>query len=262
MTNLTYTMNTLEEIQKALKLLGLNSNAIKFYLASYTKGYASVGKIAGTIKIDRSSAYLALEQLKTAGLIDEEEIGCKKLVCARPPQAVLSRLRTQTKKCRNQSLLIEDQLPELLAEYSQKNNQPVLQFFSGKDGLKQITDDILDYCQGELLVFSNQKEEKRVFTSIDHKEFIRERMKKNIRIRVLTPDTPEAHALKKSDGMSLRETKIINEKEIPFTNEIYIYCDKIAMLEFVDDIQGFIVKSKAFAEAQAWIFEKLWKMYK
>jgi len=64
MTNLTYTMNTLEEIQKALKLLGLNSNAIKFYLASYTKGYASVGKIAGTIKIDRSSAYLALEQLK------------------------------------------------------------------------------------------------------------------------------------------------------------------------------------------------------
>jgi sugar-specific transcriptional regulator TrmB len=254
-------MNTLEEIQKALQLLGLNSNAIKFYLASYAKGYTSVGKIAELIKIDRSSAYLALEQLENVGLVDEKKVGYKKLVCARPPQAIISRLRTQTKKFKNQCLAIEDQLPELLAEYSQKDNQPVLQFFSGKDGLKQITDDILDYCQDELLVFSNQQEEKRVFTNLDHKEFIRERMKKNIRIRVLTPDTPEAHALKNSDNLSLRETRIIHEKDIPFTNEIYIYRDKIAMLEFAQDTQGFIVKSKAFAEAQAWIFEKLWKMY-
>ncbi|MFA5993917.1 MAG: hypothetical protein WC823_03090, partial [Parcubacteria group bacterium] len=63
------------------------------------------------------------------------------------------------------------------------------------------------------------------------------------------------------DNLSLRETRIIHEKDIPFTNEIYIYRDKIAMLEFAQDTQGFIVKSKAFAEAQAWIFEKLWRMY-
>lgn len=254
-------MNKLEEIQKALKLLGLNANAIKFYIASYSKGYSSVGKIAKFIKIDRSSGYLALEQLKKAGLIDEKIIGQRTQFCSKSPRVVLSKLRTQTKKFKNQYLIIEDQLPELLAEYSQKNNQPTLQFFSGKDGLKQITDDILQYAKGEILIFSNQKEEKRVFADIDHEEFIRERIRKGIKIRVLAPDTPEARELQGRDNQSLRETRIICEKKIPFINEIYIYGDKIAMIEFVDETQGFIVKSKAFAEAQAWIFEKIWQLY-
>ena len=254
-------MDTMAEVEKTLKLLGLTPNAIKFYLTSYKKGYASTGKIARLAKIDRSSAYLALEHLKNAGLVNEERKGNKTLVCVKPPQIILNQLRTRIRKLKNQYLNIENRMPELLAQYSQRNNQPVLQFFSGKEGLKQITDDVLNNCRKELLIFSNQKEEKRVFESMDHAEFIQERIKKGIRIRVLAPDTPEAHKLKEKDSVSLRETRIIKEKKIPFSNEIYVYQDKIAMLEFVDEIQGFIVKSKAFAEAQTWFFEKLWKIY-
>lgn len=254
-------MNKLIEIKNALLMLGLNSNAIEFYLTSYRIGFASVGSIAKISKIDRSSAYLALEQLREFGLIDDQQYKSRVLVCVRPPQALLNRLRTQARKFKNQCIMIEDQLPNLLAEYSQKDNQPVLQFFSGKDGLRQIENDILDYCEDELLIFSNQKEEKMVFDKLDHKEFIKGRMKKEIKARVLSPDTQEAHELKKGDFCSMRETRIITDKKIPFTNEIYIYKDKIAMLEFVDEIQGFVVKSKAFAEAQRWLFEKLWKIY-
>ncbi len=254
-------MNKLSEIKKALQLLGLNPNAVKFYLASYRVGFTSVGKISKTIKIDRSSAYLALEQLENAGLIDEEKGSKRKSICARPPQAILSRLRTSSRKLRSQCVNIEDNLPELLAEYSQKDKQPVLQFFSGKQGLKQITDDILESAEGELLVFSNQKEEKRVFNSVDHKEFVKERMRKGIKVRVLATDTTEAYELKENDARCGRETKIITQNKIPFTNEIYIYENKIAMLESVDEVQGFIVKSRAFHQAQKWIFEEVWGKY-
>jgi len=48
-------MKNLNEIQKALNLLSLTPNAIKFYLASYKHGLASVGTISKLIKIDRSS---------------------------------------------------------------------------------------------------------------------------------------------------------------------------------------------------------------
>lgn len=255
-------MKKLSEIKKALRLLGLSSNAIKFYLASYKHGLASIGSIAKLIHIDRSSAYLALGQLEAKGLIEEEKNSKRKKVYARPPQAILSRLRSESRKLRNQCLDIENQLPELLAEYSKKDKQPVLQFFSGLDGLKQISDDILESAQNELLVFSNQKEEKRVFNKVDHQEFVKARMDKNIKVRVLSPDTEEAQNLKKQDARSLRETRIIKQSKIPFTNEIYIYGDKIAMLEFVDEIQGFIVKSRAFHQAQKWIFEELWEKYK
>lgn len=254
-------MNRFTEVQDALKMLGLNSNAIKFYLTSYKIGLSSVGKVAQVSKLDRSSAYLAADQLKVLGLMDEARHGKRNMICVRSPKILLSRLRAQARKFRNQCLSIENQLPLLMAEYSQRENQPVLHFFSEKEGLKQIEHDILEYCSLELLVFSNQREEKMVFDSIDHKEFIKERMKKGIKVRVLSPDTPEAHDLKKKDDFSMRETRIITGKEIPFTNEIYIYNDKIAMLEFVDEIQGFIVKSKTFADTQRWLFEKIWEMY-
>lgn len=254
-------MNSFNEVKKALELLGLHKNAINFYLASYKIGLSSVGRVARTVKLDRSSAYLALNQLEEAGLIAEDRSSKVKKICARPPKAVLSRLRANSRRLRNQCIKIEDRLPELMAEYQQKDKQPVLQFFSGIDGLKQITDDILETNDCELLVFSNQKEEKRVFNSTDHKEFVRKRVKKNISIRVLVPDTPEGKSLASSDKTCLRETRVIREKNIPFTNEIYIYNDKIAMLEFVDEIQGFIVKSAAFHQAEKWMFEKLWKKY-
>ncbi len=255
-------MNKLEELKKSLELLGLNTNAVKFYLASYKHGVASVGKIARIIKIDRSSAYLALEQLEKKGLIIEEKGSKVKKIFASSPKVIVTLLRSRSRKLKNQYFSIEEKMPELLAEYSDKGSQPILQFFSGRDGLNRITDDILDSCKDELLVFSNQKEEKRVFNKIDHKEFVKERLKNNINVRVLAPDTPEAHNLQKNDSVSLRETIIIDEKEIPFKNEIYIYANKIAMLEFVDNIQGFIVKSPAFNQAQRWIFEKIWERYK
>jgi len=255
-------MNKLNEVKKALDLLGLSSNAVKFYLASYKFGSASVGSIAKLINIDRSSAYLALGQLEDKGLIDEEKNSKRKKICARPPQAILSRLRTESRKIRNQCLDIEDQLPALMAEYSERDKQPVLQFFSGKDGLGQITDDILASAKNELLVFSNQTEEKRVFNKVDHQEFVKTRMAKNIKVKVLSPNTEEAKNLKKEDQRSLRETRIITQKNIPFSNEIYIYASKIAMLEFVDEVQGFIVKSRAFHQAQKWMFEELWEKYR
>jgi len=255
-------MNNLKEIKNALKFLGLHKNAVSFYLASYKIGYESVGKIARITKLDRSSAYLALSQLEEMGLILEDRKSKIRKICARPPKAVLSRLRSNSRKLRNQCEKIESKLPELLAEYQQKDNQPVLQFFSGKDGLRQITDDILEMENTELLVLSNQKEEKRVFNGIDHKEFVKKRVERNISIRVLVPDTVEGRQLSKQDKACLRETRIINENKIPFTNEIYIYNDKIAMLEFVDEIQGFIVKSFAFHQSQKWMFEKLWLQFK
>lgn len=254
-------MNNFEEIKKALFLLGLNKNAVKFYLASFRIGFSSVGQIAKITKLDRSSAYLALNQLEDVGMIMEDRSSKVKKICARPPKTVLSKLRLNSRKLRNQCRKIEEKLPELMAEYQEKESQPVLQFFSGVSGLKQISDDILDIKNTELLMLSNQKEEKRVFSNIDHNEFVKKRIKKNISIRVLVPDTVEGRELKKRDRGSLRDTRIITEKEIPFTNEIYIYNDKIAMIEYVNEIQGFIVKSLAFSESQRWMFEKLWKQY-
>ena len=253
-------MNELKEIKNALSSLNASPNAIKFYLASYRTGKSTIGKIALSCSMDRSSAYLAYDQLKTMGLMEEDLESKRKTVWTRPPKAVISRLRTEIRRMRGYTENIDAQMPELLAAYGEKDSKPILQLFSGKDGLHQIIDDVLENTDGELLLFTNQTEEKKVFTKKDHEEFIKTRINKHISARVLASNTPEAQQLKRTDKSCLRETRIIDEQD-PFKSETYIYGDRVAMLSFDKEIIGFIVRSKDFADAQRWMFKEIWQKY-
>lgn len=251
-------MTAFRDLTKALYSLGLTQNATTFYLESYRLGKATIGKVAEKARMDRSSAYLACKQLREAGLIEESLSEGITTIWAKAPTAVITQLRAETRRLRAQSEKLEEQLPELLAEYSVSANKPVLQYFSGKSGFAQITEDVLEHADKEILLFSNQHEERKVFTEVDHREFIKGRLTRKIKIRVLTPDTIEARTLKQSDTRSLRETRIIPGPPA-FFSETYIYDDNVAMLSFNREILGFIVRSVDFATSQRWMFEQLWK---
>ncbi len=251
-------MSELKQIKDTLRLLKVSPNGIKFYLASFTNGRATIGQIALLCRMDRSSAYLAANQLKEMGLVEEDHSEKRKTIVAKPPKAVLARLRTDIRKMRRHADEIEEAMPTLLAAYQTNDSKPVLQFFSGVDGLKQIAQDVLDSADGEILLLSNQEQEKNVFTENDHKEFVQGRLERGLKMRVLVPECDDTKQLQKEDGVCLRETRIIYD-ENPFNNETYIYNDKVAMLSFDKEIVGFIVRSKDFAKAQRWLFEQVWK---
>ncbi|MFA4845658.1 MAG: hypothetical protein WC654_03815 [Patescibacteria group bacterium] len=253
-----YHAHELKQLSDALGQLHASSNAISFFLASYRTGRATVGQIARLCQMDRSSGYLACQQLVDLGLMDEDASSGKKIVLAKSPKTVLSRLRTAARSLRRHHDVIEESLPTLMAGYAAQGNKPVLEFYSGKLGLQQLTEDILESASGgEILLFTNQQMEKNVFTEADHRDFIAGRLVRDISIRVLAADTPEAHALQGKDRQTRRETRIV--KGVPFTNETYIYGDKVAMLSFDQEILGFTVRSKDFVEFQRWVFEQLWE---
>jgi sugar-specific transcriptional regulator TrmB len=257
MTTNRYRDAELAKLKEALESLGASGNAIACYLASYRLGRASVGVIAKTARLDRSSAYIACEQLRELGVLERDETGTRKQVAAKPPSAVMARLRTEMRRLRRQHDDIEETLPELLASYAGRGTQPVLQFFSGRDGLRQITGDVLEHADGEILLWTNQRTEKRVFTDADHREFIAERLRRKIAIRVLAADTPEGRALRAGDVRSRRESHVVAGE--PFTSETYVYADRVAMLSFDKEVVGFVVRSKEFSDAQRWLFEEIWR---
>lgn len=254
-----YHDDELKKLKEALGALGATENAAAFYLALYRAGTSTVGDIAKGSKMDRSSAYLACGQLEELGLVDADATGPRKAVTAKPPSAVLARLRTDMRRLRRHHDEVEESMQELLASYRERENKPVLRFYAGHDGLKQIVDDVLEHAHGEMLLFTNQRAEKNVFSNADHEEFIRERLRRGISIRVLAADTDEARAMIASDKAVRRETRIVDGE--PFTSETYIYGDNVAMLSFDKDVVGFVVRSKEFAAAQRWIFEQLWRKH-
>jgi hypothetical protein len=250
------------KIVSALVALGLTPNAIQLYEQSFLTGRTTVGRLAAVIGMDRSSAHLAAGQLRTFGLLNEEVVGERTYVWVKSPKDVLSRLKIQINHLQTQYDGVEESLPELSAGYQAAEKLPVVQVFTGRTGLKQVASNILGTTGGgDILLFTNQEFEREVFNASDHKDFIIARKQLGLKIRVLAVDTNEADELKKNDALNLRETRILHdETSIPFKSETYIYGNSVAMLSYSGQVFGFITRSRDFAEAQRWAFEKIWKV--
>ena len=71
--------------------------------------------------------------------------------------------------------------------------------------------------------------------------------------------TTPVHQLKKSDKKFLRETKILPES-FTFNSEIYIYDNKICLIDLKKDIIGVIIESSELYNIHKQIFDMLWNV--
>ncbi len=249
---------SMESIELALKQLDLSENAIKIYLQSFHTGRSTIGALAKCISMDRSSAYLAVQQLVAEGLLNEDIIDGKKHVWASPPNIIGDLLKDHAQQFSDTARDIDKNLGELLVNYRTNNSKVALQSFSGNGSLPRITQDILQSDISEVRIFTNQNAERKVFSASAHDDFIQSRVRKGIKAYVLAADTKGADLLQRYDERELRKTKV-NKSLAPLKNETYIYGDSVAVLGFSDTVFGFIVHDKEFAELQRLLFDHLFQ---
>ncbi len=248
----------MQYIEQALKQLDFSENAVKIYLQSFHTGRSSIGVLAKSISMDRSSAYLAVQQLVAEGLLKEDVIDGRKHIWASPPNVIEDLLKKHAKQLSDTARDIDRTLGELLINYRTNNAKTALQSFSGNSSLTRITQDILSSDISEVRIITNQNAERKVFSANAHDNFIQSRVRKGIKAYVLSADTKGADLLQRYDKRELRETKI-NKSLTPLKNETYIYGDNVAVLGFSDTIFGFIVHDKEFAELQRLLFDHLFQ---
>lgn len=244
-------------LENLLSVFNLTDNCKKLYIASFEHGELSIGRLADLMDMDRSSAYLAIEQLKSAGLIEVDETKRPKLVRAIEPRRIVGWVERRIQNYEEVFNEVHNNLPALESAYKSSSPRPVMQAYNGKEGLNQIVEDILASESDEIMLFTNPAAEKVVFTEHDHDYFIRRRKQKNLKIRVIATPGEASKKLQEEDNNNLRTTKIISGE--PFTSEVYIYGSSVAMLSFEREVIGFIINSKHFAENLKWQFEEIWK---
>ena len=244
-------------LKNILAIFELSDNCEQIYIKSFELGEMSVGELARGLKMDRSSAYLAIEQLKRSGLIELNENKRPMTILAVEPRRILGRIDSKLQDLEETLDITHNFLPQLEAVYKSKNARPVMQSYVGKDGLQQVMEDILNGEATELLIFTNQSKEKEVFTKHDHEYFIRKRKQNNLYARVIATEDEYSKKMQSEDGENKRVTKIL-KGPTPFSCETYIYQDKVAMFIFRDEILAFIVDSSDFTQLMHWQFETIW----
>ena len=236
-------------ILSLLEKAGLEKKEALLYVAGIDLGEAPVSQLATYAGLKRSTAYFVAQTLEEKGLFTMVEKRGKRWYAPEDPEKVLILLKVQ-------QATFAKALPELATLYRSGSRKPRVRFFEGVDGIKQMYMETLD-SKGAILVYASITDMFTVVSRDWKKSYVQERMKRKIFTKCITPDTPEALEYMKQDREEWREMLLIPAAAFPFSNEINIFNDKVAIFSFKEKI-GVIIESKEIAETQRKIFELAW----
>jgi sugar-specific transcriptional regulator TrmB len=238
------------EIKPILEQLGLEGKKADVYLASLELGSASVIEIAKKAGIKRTTVYDILMDLKVAGLVSETLKGKKRLFIGENPEKI-------QKDLQKKESLFSEILPQLKSIHNISGVKPKIRFYEGREGLKEVYADTLNYS-GELLVFASY-DVINVLGMGWAKDYLSKRVKKNIYAKAIMPgnDLLLQNFISK-DQEQRRSTKIIDPQKYPFSIEINIYGhQKVALMSSKEEL-GIIIEGAEIYKTMRLIFELLW----
>ena len=247
-----------DTLYKTLSLLGCNTLEIKIFISAFKLGPSKIPEIARNSHIKRSTAYLLIKNLIDRGLFMEDHKGYSNNVYTIDPDQLLKKLSNRQRIFRRQEIELEENIPTMRSLYQASEIHPKVRMYQGNLGLLAVWKDILS-TKDKILLWTNQQTENNFFGEENHDKFIKERLSKNISIKVLTTNSEEGIKLQKLDKENLRETKIL-PRDTHFSAETYIYGNKVATLDYNKDIIGIITESKPIAEFHRSIFNQTWNL--
>jgi HTH-type transcriptional regulator, sugar sensing transcriptional regulator len=237
------------DLNKFLSELDLTKKEVDTYLSCLKLGATTVNKISLETGIKRTTLYDILRNLQNKKLVNVATKGKKQLFYAEDPEKLSLLLEEKQQRLRNA-------LPDLKAIYNQAGSRAKVKYYEGKRGLEDVYRDTLT-CTGNISAFVTED----IFTYLGEdfgKEYLKKRIKNNIFVRAIGPDTQKVKDHKKNDQQEFRKTVLVPKKEFPFTIEMNIYNNKVAYMSFKDEI-GVIIESSEISKNMKLLFELAWK---
>jgi len=235
----------------ALREYGLSENEIRVYITLLKAGESSVQKIAKNAGLPRTTTYHILTSLQQKGLVSfviKEHI---KYFQATSPE-ILKNIINEKKKH------IEEALPELKSIVSTLKQKPEVEVFEGTKGIKSILLNVLEE-KNEILHYGDIVSLTRNLEYI-FPQYINERVKRKIPIRVIAKKEKEHAELIKTAKKEYREFRFL-PKNFIFKTSVFIYKNKVAILNLQEEpYYGIIIINRDFNETQKQVFALLWKL--
>src|SRR3989339_715654 len=216
------------ETMQVLKNLGLTEQEARIYLAALELGAASIQKVAARANIKRPTSYTIAKELMSKGFMGSfVDRGGLKLTAETPDKLLVIAKRRQED--------LAGILPRLQALRSTKTDKPQITYYEGKEAYFVIAEDTLKFKNITAYMTGS-------LAGIHKGIFSAEKV------------TKKYHTL---DKAHLREIKFMPEQFAYPTFQI-IYGDRVAFFASQDEMFGFIIKSKDYAEMEKKKFEFMW----
>lgn len=234
--------------------LGATNDQIETYIFLFEHGALSPPKLAELSDESRGSAYMALKKLEELGLATRQEVSKKLVYKAVSPARIELLLRDREQDLKAARKDLQSKLPDLLATYYRNAQSPGLQFYEGREGLKKVYEDHLKTGQDIYFVRTAEDINESYLSSFVY-DYMDKCAKAGITVYGLAPNYPSAVAWsKKNDKKLRRKTTWYDPAQYSAPVEISVYGNKVAFINFGEEIVATVIESPQIATAMRDMF--------
>jgi sugar-specific transcriptional regulator TrmB len=190
------------EINEALNSLQIVDSDRRVYLYCLNNGSESISNMAKALKVQRKTLYASFERLEKAGLMPaREKFGQAVRIVS--PKELVTLLEKKKNELSFQTYRLETILPDLLANFSAKNDLSTLRVFSGNKQIYTAWDNILNEDKGGLLFVGEWSNVQKILGAEVEAYWQKKRERKNMTLKVVKID-PEIKG-----GMLISESNVL-----------------------------------------------------
>ena len=233
-----------------IEQLGYSPAEASVYLAALELGGSTATDIAKKARIPRTSVTLIIAALNKKGLMSAYIQRKRKIWSAENPEKLLAALKER-------EAAFEAALPALQSLRHDPAAQPTIRAYTGVDEIHRIMDDMLNAKQ-HISALLSWDDWLGLLGAPYLEDFIGERYRHYLRIRVLTPKSKEAMILKQKDGEELRTTQFL-PAAMEIGNCTFIYANKVAIISLNKKAPfGIVIEDEDIHHSMEVLFESLW----
>lgn len=256
-------MIDVEELRKSLygslQELGLHEAEALLYMTSLALGPATISDLATNLNMARPNVYKVIDQLEKHGLAKfSEREKYARLFMVEPPTKLLEMIREKRDKVTGLDHALVSVMPDLLASYHQGGTPTNVKIFSGQDQFLKIFNRIVEEEKNESLFFGSAHDFIGLVSWAVENRWIAQRLKKNIRMRVLLLPSEEANGFIKTDHEQLRETRLLNGLS-PFVVSYQLFANKAILWQPKTPL-AVLIEDQFIVQMFRSIFEGFWKI--
>lgn len=257
----------MSKLATELRDIGLPEKSALVYSHLLEVGIAFPSKISIVTKLNRSTVYNILNDLKLKGLITEIEHGNKLCYQIEDPSRLPGIIKHQISKAEERYEKAKALLPALQGLFSLIPNKPIVRFFEGIDGILAIYGEHITVAHPyEMLSYSNVEELLKRLPKTFVTGYVKKKAKIGITTRAIFPESDFSQKYNTQVYADAPkeihiQSKFIPKMSFPFQADVTMFGkNKVSIINFKDNVMiGLIIEDETIAGIMRMGFELAWK---
>ena len=239
-------------LQTVLNQLGYPMNQVKIYLASLQMGEGTIADIAELVKMPRTTVTELVAEMHKQGLMNYYTQRNRRYWVAENPDKLMVMVKER-------EVALKAVLPQLHAiQFESGVAKPSIRMYVGMKEVQSMLDDMIE-TQHNIMAVVSWDDWKEFFDEGFVDALIERRRVHFLRMRLITPKSELALALKRRDSQELRQTKFLPEHITLRRTSTFIYDSKVTLISLNrKQPTGILIQDPDVVHGQTIYFESLW----